>query len=54
MGKGEAATAARLINQQLDGDLVLAVTNSSASQLHLVWPSFDRRPAGPAPHGGGA
>ena len=41
VGKGEAATAARLINQQLDGDLLLVVTNSSASQLHLVYPSFD-------------
>ena len=41
VGKGEAATAARLINQQLDGDLLLVVTNSSASQLHLVYPSFE-------------
>ena len=41
VGKGEAATAAKLINQQLDGDLLLVVTNSSASQLHLVYPNFD-------------
>ena len=41
VGKGEAASAARLINQQLDGDLLLVVTNSSASQLHLVYPSFE-------------
>ena len=38
--KGEAAAAARLIAQQLGGDLLLVVTNSSASQLHLVHPSF--------------
>ena len=38
--KAEAAAAARLIAQQLGGDLLLVVTNSSASQLHLVHPSF--------------
>ena len=38
--KGEAAAAARLIAQQLGSDLLLVVTNSSASQLHLVHPSF--------------
>ena len=39
--KGEAAAAARLIAQQLGGDLLLVVTNSSASQLHFVHPSFE-------------
>ena len=39
--KGEAAAAASRIADQLDGDLLLVVTNSSASQLHLVYPSFE-------------
>ena len=39
--KGEAAAAARLIAQQLGGDLLLVVTNSPVSQLHLVYPSFE-------------
>ena len=38
--KGEAAAAARLISQQLSGDLLLVFTNTSATQLHLVYPSF--------------
>ena len=38
--KGEAAAAAKLIADQLDGDLLLVFTNTSASQLHLVYPSF--------------
>ena len=40
--KGEAASAARLIAQQLGGDLLLVVTNSSVSQLHFVYPNFER------------
>ena len=39
--KGEAAAAAKLIEQQLGGDMLLVVTNSSASQLHFVYPSFE-------------
>ena len=38
--KGEAAAAAKLIADQLDGDLLLVFTNTSASQIHLVYPSF--------------
>ncbi len=41
VGKGEAASAAKIISQQLGGDLLLVVTNPSASQLHLVYPSFE-------------
>ena len=40
--KGEASAAARRITEQLDGDLLLVFTNTSASQLHLVYPSFER------------
>lgn len=43
--KAEAAEAARLISRQLDGDLLLVFTNSSSSQLHLIYPSFEgKRP----------
>ena len=38
--KGEAAAAARLIADQLGDDLFLVVTNTSATQLHLIYPSF--------------
>ena len=38
--KAEAAAAARAIADQLVGDLLLVFTNASASQLHLVYPSF--------------
>ncbi len=38
--KGEAAAAAKHIADQLQGDLLLVFTNTSASQLHLVYPSF--------------
>ncbi len=38
--KAEAAAAADLISRQLSGDLLLVVTNTSATQLHLVYPSF--------------
>ena len=43
--KGEAAAAAKHIADQLDGDLLLVFTNTSTSQLHLVYPSFQ----GPRP-----
>ena len=38
--KGEASAAAKRVTEQLDGDLLLVFTNTSASQLHLVYPSF--------------
>lgn len=39
--KAEASEAARLISGQLAGDLLLVVTNTSCSQLHLIYPSFE-------------
>ena len=39
--KGEAAAAAKLIADQLGDDLLLVFTNTSASQLHLICPSFE-------------
>lgn len=43
--KAEAAEAAKLISRQLDGDLLLVFTNSSVSQLHFIYPSFEgKRP----------
>ncbi|MCY3899092.1 MAG: Eco57I restriction-modification methylase domain-containing protein [Caldilineaceae bacterium] len=43
--KAEAAEAARLISNQLDGDLLLVFTNTSISQLHLIYPTFEgKRP----------
>ena len=41
MRKGEAAAAAKLIADQLGDDLLLVFTNTSASQLHLICPSFE-------------
>ena len=38
--KREADTAARLIGDQLGDDLLLVFTNTSASQLHFIHPSF--------------
>ena len=38
--KAEAAEAARLISGQIAGDLLLVVTNTSCSQLHLIYPTF--------------
>ena len=38
--KGEAVAAAKLIAEQLGDDLLLVFTNTSASQLHLIHPSF--------------
>ena len=40
MRKGEAVVAAKLIADQLGDDLLLVFTNTSASQLHLINPSF--------------
>ena len=43
--KAEAAEAAKLISNQLGGDLLLVVTNTSCSQLHLIYPTHeDKRP----------
>ncbi len=43
--KAEVAEAAKLISRQLGGDLLLIFTNSSISQLHLIYPSFEgKRP----------
>ena len=39
--KGDVASAARLIADQLGDDLLLVFTNTSASQLHLILPSFE-------------
>ena len=39
--KAEAAEAAKVISRQLDGDLLLVFTNSSCSQLHLIYPTFE-------------
>ena len=39
--KGEVEAAARLIADQIGDDLLLVFTNTSASQLHLVQPSFE-------------
>lgn len=40
--KREAVAAAKLIAKQLGDDLLLVFTNTSASQLHLIYPSFDK------------
>ena len=39
--KGDVAAAAKLISDQLGDDLLLVFTNPSASQLHLIQPSFE-------------
>ena len=39
--KGEVGAAAKLIAEQLGDDLLLVFTNTSASQLHLIYPSFE-------------
>ena len=40
--KQEAAAAARLIAEQLGDDLLLIFANTSATQLHLIHPRFER------------
>ena len=43
--KAEAAEVAKLISNQLGGDLLLVFTNTSCSQLHLIYPTYeDKRP----------
>ena len=39
--KAEAAEAVKLVGYQLDGDLMMVFTNHDASQLHLIYPSFE-------------
>ena len=39
--KGEASAAAKRVTELLGDDLLLVFTNTSASQLHLVHPSFE-------------
>ncbi len=39
--KSEASGAAKQVMDQLDGDLLLVFTNTSASQLHFVYPTFE-------------
>ena len=39
--KAEATEAAKLISNQLGDDLLLVITNTSVSQIHLVYPSFE-------------
>ena len=39
--KGDVEAAARLIADQLGDDLLLVFTNTSASQFHLILPSFE-------------
>ncbi len=41
--KSEAAEAARLIERQLSGDLLLVFTNRDRDQLHFILPSFEGR-----------
>ncbi len=38
---GEAAEAARLVSERLAGDLLLVMTNTSGSQLHVILPKFE-------------
>ena len=39
--KGEVSAAAKLIEDQLGDDMLLVFTNTSATQLHFIYPSFD-------------
>ena len=39
--KAEASEAVRLVNGQLDGDLLMVFTNQDTNQLHLIYPSFE-------------
>ena len=43
--KADAAAAAKLVSDELGGDILLVMTNSSASQAHFIYPTFD----GPKP-----
>ena len=39
--QAEASETVKLISRQLAGDLLLVFTNTSCSQLHLIYPTFD-------------
>ena len=39
--KAEASEAARLVSNQLAGDILMVFTNRDASQLHLICPTFE-------------
>ena len=39
--KAEASEAARLMSNQLGGDILMVFTNDDASQLHLIYPTFE-------------
>lgn len=39
--KGEATAAAKLISNELVGDLLLVMTNTPNSQLHFIYPTFE-------------
>ena len=39
--KAEASEAARLVSNQLGGDILMVFTNDEASQLHLIYPTFE-------------
>lgn len=42
VNKREAAAAAKLISEELSGDILLVMTNASASQVHFIYPTFER------------
>ena len=39
--KAEASETARLVSDQLGGDILMVVTNDEADQLHFIYPTFD-------------
>ncbi len=39
--KAEASEAARLVSDQLGGDVLMVFTNGQADQLHFIYPTFD-------------
>ena len=39
--KAEAAAAAKLVSDELAGEILLVMTNSSASQVHFIYPTFE-------------
>ena len=39
--KAEASEAARLVSNQIGGDVLMVFTNDEASQLHFIYPTFD-------------
>ena len=39
--KAEASETARLVSNQLGGDILMVFTNDESSQLHLIYPTFE-------------